>query len=88
MFLTKLSMFKRNRFLFININKMNALEKRKLKEVQRRVIDQLNKCTAKFEIERAKPVNEQNNLYRNLAQDQWLRMEEIRVLINEILENE
>ena len=63
---------------------MNALEKRKLKEVQRRVIDQLNKCTAKFEIERAKPVNEQNNLYRNLAQDQWLRMEEIRVLIHEI----
>lgn len=67
---------------------MNALEKRQLQEVERRVIDQMNKCTAKFEIERAKPENEQNNLYRNLAQEQWRRMEEIWVLIKEILENE
>ena len=67
---------------------MKALEKRQLQEVQRRVIDQLNKCTAKYEIERAKPENEQNNLFRNLAQQQGWRMEEIRVLIKEILENE
>ena len=67
---------------------MNALEKRQLQEVQRRVMEQMNKMSAKFEIERAKPENEQNHLFRNLAQEQGWRLDEIRILIKEILENE